>query len=59
MTLSKQKTCSNTIAFAFLCLLAAIFLIPILLVNYLIIKKLENSKVIFPYHADYQQDKKG
>ena len=32
MTLSKQKTCSNTIAFAFLCLLAAIFLIPILLV---------------------------
>lgn len=35
------------------------YLIPILLVNYLIIKKLENSKVIFPYHADYQQDKKG
>lgn len=32
MTLSKQKTCSNTIAFAFLCLLAVIFLIPILLV---------------------------
>lgn len=32
MTLSKQKVCSNTIAFAFLCLLAAIFLIPILLV---------------------------
>lgn len=32
MTLSKQKTCSNTIAFAFLCSLAAIFLIPILLV---------------------------
>lgn len=32
MTLSKQKTCGNTIAFAFLCLLAAIFLIPILLV---------------------------
>lgn len=32
MTLSKQKTCSNTIAFAFLCLLSAIFLIPILLV---------------------------
>lgn len=32
MTLSKQKTCSNTIAFAFLCLLAAIFLIPTLLV---------------------------
>lgn len=32
MTLSKQKTCNNTIAFAFLCLLAAIFLIPILLV---------------------------
>lgn len=29
MTLSKQKTCSNTIAFAFLCSLAAIFLIPI------------------------------
>ena len=34
MTLSKQKTCSNTIAFAFLCLLAAIFLIPILLVYF-------------------------
>lgn len=32
MTLSKQKTCSNTIAFAFLCLLSAIFLVPILLV---------------------------
>lgn len=32
MTLSKQKTCSNTIAFAFLCLLAVIFLIPILLI---------------------------
>ncbi len=32
MTLSKQKTCSNTIAFAFLCLLSVIFLIPILLV---------------------------
>lgn len=32
MTLSKQKTCSNTIAFAFLCLLAVIFLVPILLV---------------------------
>lgn len=32
MTLSKQKTCSNTIVFAFLCLLAVIFLIPILLV---------------------------
>lgn len=32
MTLSKQKICSNTIAFTFLCLLAAIFLIPILLV---------------------------
>lgn len=32
MTLSKQKTCSNTIAFAFLCLVSAIFLIPILLV---------------------------
>lgn len=31
MTLSKQKT-SNTIAFAFLCLLSAIFLVPILLV---------------------------
>lgn len=32
MTLSKQKTCNNTIAFAFLCLLSAIFLVPILLV---------------------------
>lgn len=32
MTLSKQKICSNTIAFAFLCLLSAIFLVPILLV---------------------------
>lgn len=32
MTLSKQKTCSNTIAFAFLCLLSAIFLVPSLLV---------------------------
>lgn len=32
MTLSKQKTCSNKIAFVFLCLLSAIFLIPILLV---------------------------
>lgn len=32
MTLSKQNTCSNTIAFAFLCLLSAIFLVPILLV---------------------------
>lgn len=32
MTLSKQKTCMNTIAFAFLCLLSAIFLVPILLV---------------------------
>ena len=32
MTLSKQKTYSNTIAFAFLCLLSAIFLVPILLV---------------------------
>lgn len=32
MTLSKQKTSSNTIAFAFLCLLSAIFLVPILLV---------------------------
>lgn len=32
MTLSKQKTCSNTIAFAFLCLLSAIFLVPILLI---------------------------
>lgn len=32
MTLSKQKTCSNTIAFSFLCLLSAIFLVPILLV---------------------------
>ena len=32
MTLSKQKTFSNTIAFAFLCLLSAIFLVPILLV---------------------------
>lgn len=32
MTLSKQKTCRNTIAFAFLCLLSAIFLVPILLV---------------------------
>lgn len=32
MTLSKQKACSNTIAFAFLCLLSAIFLVPILLV---------------------------
>lgn len=32
MTLSRQKTNSNTIVFVFLCLLSAVFLVPILLV---------------------------
>lgn len=32
MTLSRQKTSSNTMVFVFLCLLSAVFLVPILLV---------------------------